>query len=82
MIYSPAHNSQKLARAAAVSAAFLWPAGGGHGKQTSSGGGTAAAAGGAERICGELLSDAAGGDGVLGLEPGSAGPRGAGGGRG
>lgn len=53
----------------------------GHGGPSSLGGGAPAAAGGAERVRGELLSDAGGGDGVLGLELGSAGARrGAGGG--
>lgn len=54
----------------------------GHGWRSSPGGGAAAAAGGAERVRGELLPDAGGGDGVAGLEPGPAGPRGGGGGRG
>lgn len=54
----------------------------GHGGPTAPGGGAAAAAGGTERVRGELLPYAGGGDGVPGLEPGSAGPGRAGGGGG
>lgn len=77
----PAHSSHKPVRAQQFGH-FLPEMSCDHGGRTASSGRASSAAGGAERVRGELLPDAGGGDGVPGMEPGSTGPWGRGSDRG